>query len=90
MDQSKTQITGEQILGAAQAGVQLLNLRSTLIPGDIKTQLAVLEVVLQNIIMGVLTVAPPVDNQLNSDSDGGQELTPAQLAKVAGVKSQAD
>ena len=62
-------INPNQIVPAAQAGVELLNLRSTLLPGDLKAQLVVLESVLMGISTGGLVVVPNPENVVKSGLD---------------------
>ena len=62
-------IDPRQIVPAAQAGVELLNLRSTLLPGDLKAQLVVLESVLMGIGAGALAVVPIPKNVVKSELD---------------------
>jgi len=62
-------INPTQIVPAAQAGVELLNLRSTLIPGDMKSQLVVLESILMGIGAGGLIVVPNPENAVKSGLD---------------------
>ena len=83
MDMQKTDLTGQQVEGAARAGIDLLNRGSTLIPGDIKQQLAVLEVILQNIVMGAVIIAPAQKDQVESKPDGDAEVNPELAAAVA-------
>lgn len=51
-------IDPRQIIPAASAGVELLGLKSTLIPGDLKAQAVVLESILIGIASGGLLVVP--------------------------------
>lgn len=62
-------IDPRQIPEATQAGIKLLNLGSTLIPGDIKAQVVVLESVLMGIAAGALVVVPNPENVVKSDTD---------------------
>ena len=66
-------IDPRQIVPAAQAGVELLNLRTTLLPGDLKAQLVVLESVLMAIGTGGLIVVPNPENVVKSDLDNGKK-----------------
>lgn len=65
-------IDPRQIVPAAQAGVELLGLRTTLIPGDIKAQVVVLESVLIGIGTGALVVVPSPQNAVKSDPDSNE------------------
>ncbi len=64
-------MSAQQIQQAAVAGVELLGLKTTLLPGDLRRQLAVLEVVLQGVIGGHLVVVSPrqlaVESEPNDD-----------------------
>ena len=60
-------ITDEQMSGAIGAGIQFLNLETTLIPGNMRKQLAVLEVVLQGIGQGALVIASPDQLKVKSN-----------------------
>lgn len=51
----------------AAAGVRFMNLESTLIPGNLKNQLAVLEVLLSGLSAGELLLAPPAPPAVESD-----------------------
>jgi len=62
-------INPNQIVPAAQAGVELLNLRTTLLPGDLKSQLVVLESVLMGLSTGGLIVVPNPENVVKSGLD---------------------
>lgn len=69
-------ISAEQIIGSARAGVAFLNLETTMIPGNMKQQLAVLEAVLQGVGGGHLQVVSPQTDGVESvgepaDTDGG-------------------
>ena len=55
----KINITDEQMVGAIQGGLKFLNLETTLIPGNLKKQLAVLEVVLVGLSQGAMVIASP-------------------------------
>jgi len=65
-------IDPRQIIPAAQAGVELLNLRSTLLPGDLKAQLVVLESVLMGVGSGALVVVPTPKNDVKSGLDNDE------------------
>jgi hypothetical protein len=62
-------IDPRRVPAAALAGVELLGLRSTLIPGDIKSQITVLEAVLSSVGNGSLVVVPNPKNVVKSDLD---------------------
>ena len=65
-------IDPRQVPQAAQAGVKLLGLESTLIPGNIKAQVVVLESVLMGIGSGSLVVVPNPENVVKSDLDNDE------------------
>ena len=65
-------IDPRQVPAAAQAGVKLLSLESTLIPGNIKAQVVVLESVLMGIGSGSLVVVPRPENVVKSDLDNDE------------------
>jgi len=62
-------IDPRQIVPAAQAGVELLGLRTTLTPGDLKSQVVVLESILMGIATGNLIVVPNPENVVKSGLD---------------------
>lgn len=62
-------VSPNQIAPAAQAGVKLLNLSSTLIPGDMKSQVIVLESILMGIATGNLVVVPNPENAVKLPLD---------------------
>ena len=66
-------IDPRQVPDAAQAGVKLLGLDTTLIPGNIKAQVVVLESVLMGIAGGSLVVVPRPENVVKSDLDKGED-----------------
>jgi len=66
-------IDPRQIVPAAQAGVELLGLRTTLTPGDLKSQVVVLESILMGIATGNLMVVPNPENVVKSDLDNGKK-----------------
>ena len=66
-------INPNQIVPAAQTGVELLNQRTTLIPGDMKSQVVVLESILMGIATGGLVVVPNPENVVKSDLDNGKK-----------------
>ena len=70
-------IDPKQVAPAAQAGVELLNLRTTLIPGDLKAQVVVLESILMMLGSGALIVVPVPQNAvksgLDTDNSGDKE-----------------
>lgn len=72
-------ITPQQVAEAAGAGVTFLNLDTTLIPGNLRRQLAVLEVVLQNVANGraqVVTPQPlPVESNDGEGDDGPDDIS---------------
>ncbi len=76
MNSSNIQISPQQIMASANAGVDLINRDSTLIPGSLRLQVNVLEVILQGLAQGrfILVSPPPVEVQ--SDSEGGDAKRP--------------
>ncbi len=59
MQQAPIDISTQQIQQSAAAGVKFLSLETTLVPGNMRKQLAVLEVVLQGVVGGNLMVVSP-------------------------------
>ena len=69
-------IDPRQIIPAAAAGVKLLGLDTTLIPGNIKAQVVVLESVLMGIAGGTFLVVPkpqPAVELDPGDNDSGDK-----------------
>lgn len=64
-------LSPQQVQEAAGAGIGFFNMKSTLIPGDIRRQIAVLEAVLQGIATGNLQVVSPQPVQVESVLDEG-------------------
>ena len=64
-------ITPQQIGMGASALVRLLGLKTTLVPGNLRPQIAVFEVVLNGILDGQFAVVPVVKKLVESDSDTG-------------------
>lgn len=62
-------LTPEQIVQASMVGVSFLNLNSTLIPGNMKAQIAVLEAVLTGVSQGQLQVVSPPPDGVKSLSE---------------------
>lgn len=62
-------VSNQQIIGAASAGVRFINLESTLIPGNIRKQVSVLEMILTGVATGNLVVVSPDQLQVQSQSD---------------------
>ena len=65
------EISTQQIVDAAGAGLNFLDRDTTLVPGDLRKQLAVLEVVLQGVATGNLRVVTP--DQLRVQSEKGPQ-----------------
>lgn len=59
----------QQIAESANAGLRLLNLETTLIPGTLRRQLDVLEVVLQQLTTGQAILANPQPPQVELPED---------------------
>lgn len=68
-------ISPEKVGPIAAAGIRFLNLETTLLPGNLKQQLAVLEVLLSGLSRGELVLATPPRAPVESDvkSDGADE-----------------
>jgi hypothetical protein len=90
-------ISPQMIAPAAQAGVELFQLRTTLIPGDLKSQITVLEAVLMSITTGSLIVvpAPKPDVELpdkvpgpSGEGKGQPEKEPDNASLREAVKTQ--
>ncbi len=77
--QQQASLTPQQIAQASGAGVQFLNLETTLIPGNIKQQLSVLEVVLQALATGNLQVAQPAETPVESTPEKGTDVDVSDL-----------
>jgi hypothetical protein len=69
--QQPVSMTAAQIQQAATAGVALFGRESTLIPGNMRQQVAVLEVILQGIVAGRLMVVTPQQNAVESGPNAG-------------------
>ncbi len=72
----------------AAAGIRFLNLETTLIPGNLKQQLAVLEVFLGGLSTAELVLATPprapVESDIKKDGAGdGLDLTPEEIEELA-------
>lgn len=78
-------ISPQQVVQAANAGIQLLNAPSTMIPGPLRAQLGVLEVVLDGIRQGQLAVAPVRQTPVESTPEKAPEV-PAPKARVKRAK----
>lgn len=77
-------ISPEKVGPIAAAGIRFLSLETTLIPGNLKQQLAVLEVFLAGLAQGELILATPAPAPVESDSDeveipAKREQTPEEL-----------
>ncbi len=72
-------ISPESVKPIAAAGIRFLNMETTLIPGNIKQQLAVLEVFLGGLGTGELVLATPhrVPVESNTKGEGEKLLGPA-------------
>jgi len=66
-------ISPEKVAPIASAGIRFLSLETTLIPGNIKQQLAVLEVLLGGLSTGELILATPAPPPVESDATGGDK-----------------
>ena len=71
MDQT-VEISPQQQAMAAQAGIRFLNLETTLIPGNMRKQLDVLEVILGGLANGQLVLASANPDPVESDLDSGE------------------
>lgn len=84
----KTTISNQQIVQAAAAGVAFFELKTTLIPGDMKQQLAVLEALLVGVVQGNLAVVSTQEGPVESTSEGEGKIDPA--AGLKGTDDDAD
>ena len=66
-------ISPEMIPRSAAAGMELLQLRTTLVPGDLKDQIAVLQAVLMSITTGALVVVPAPKLDVELPPEGTKE-----------------
>ncbi len=66
-------ISPEKIGPIAAAGIRFLNLETTLLPGNLKQQLAVLEVLLSGLAAGELVLATPPRAPVESDATGSDK-----------------
>ena len=65
------QISPQQIMAAFNAGLNFLGLDTTLVPGNLRPQIAVLEVVLNSVLAGQMIVVSPPPVKVESDSKAG-------------------
>lgn len=65
-------ITPQQIGLGASALIELLSLKTTLVPGNLRPQIAVFEVVLNGILDGQFAVVPVTRTPVESDPDKGK------------------
>jgi hypothetical protein len=72
MNSQDVNISPDQIHGAARAGVNLLNRDSTLVPGSLRQQLAVLELILGNILNGRFMVVSSMPVEVELPSKAGE------------------
>lgn len=66
-------IDPQQVAPSARAGIELLGLRTTLIPGDLKAQVVVLESILMMIGTGALIVVPAPQTGVKLDANDGKK-----------------
>jgi len=64
-------MSAQQIQQAADAGIAWMGLETTLMPGNLRQQLAVLEVVLQGVVAGKLAVVSPQQLAVESKPNHG-------------------
>lgn len=66
----------QQVRAAAAAGLELLGRRETLVPGDLRQQVAVLELIFQGLAQGQIELVSPADEpvQLTPDTDSEETL----------------
>ena len=69
MNQQTIDISPPTVAAVAAAGVRFLNLETTLLPGNLKKQLAVLEVYLTGLSQGQLLLATPATDPVESGLD---------------------
>lgn len=66
-------ITPAQIGMGASALIDLLGRETTMVPGNLRPQIAVFEVVLNGILDGQFAVVPVVRNEVESETDKGSD-----------------
>jgi len=66
-------ISPEMIPRSAAAGMELLQLRTTLVPGDLKDQIAVLQAVLMSITTGSMIVVQAPKSEVELPPEGTKE-----------------
>ena len=87
-------ISPEKVAPIAAAGIRFLGLETTLIPGNLRQELAVLEVFLAGLAQGELILATPAPAPVESDADTGEgagklDPTPEQKeALMAALKEE--
>ena len=74
-------ITSQQIGMGASALIELLGKETTLVPGNLRAQIAVFEVVLNGIVDGQFAVVPVTRTPVESDSDTGKDDAGAKTPK---------
>ena len=87
-------ISPEKVAPIAAAGIRFLNLETTLLPGNLKQQLAVLEVFLAGLSTGELLLAtpapPPVELDVKIEDKGNpakSELSSEELEALDAMES---
>ena len=70
-------ISPASVVPIAAAGIRFLSMETTLIPGNLKQQLAVLEVFLGGLAAGELMLATPPRAPVELDGKKGEDEVPA-------------
>lgn len=83
-------ISPERVAPIAQAGVNLLNLPSTLTPGNLRAQIGVLEVYLSGLATGQLVLAPAPKAAVESETKKPDSDSPGKDANANDSRSSSD
>ena len=91
-------ISPERVAPIAQAGLRLLNLETTLVPGNLRAQIGVLEVYLSGLASNQLVLAPTEESAVDSgtkqpdsptgpEDDGGTQESTDSSGSAGEIKS---
>lgn len=83
-------ISPQAVAPIAQAGIQLLNLSSTLVPGNLRAQIGVLEVYLSGLAGGQIVLAPAPIAAVESDAKKPDPKTPGKKPNANDSRSSSD
>lgn len=75
LQQSPT-ISPDQIADAAAAGVEMLQLDTTLVPGNLRKRIGLLELILQQVARGHATLANPDQKPVESKPEAQPKTQP--------------